>query len=1168
MILDDVSASRGALELRAQADLVDGFLGELDEDDRVAVVAFDVAARTRLGLTRVDDVDRQAVRTALAGEGGVGATDFGAALDAATALLAGVAPEDAMIVYVGDGVITSGARNLDALRARLAGKATFVGVGVGDGPDTQTLDALAAATGGYATTIDLADDVRWRAFDLVAALHTPRATGVEARLVDAAGAHVPATVYVRSAQLADGEELEVVAKLASSLAPAALELSGTVDGARWTQRVALDGARAGAGYLPRLWAQRHVAARMLAKHEPVIAPPCTDAAACPSEAELRSARDEAIRKEVVALGKRYFLLSRHTSLLVLENDAMYAKYGVAKGAGDTWAPYAVPARIAVRKVPVGPVTPATPAPTSAPDAELVRLPVPVFYPYDDLNLVFGGTAGPGWAGTGAGGGGAGFTVTREQARAEPRQRDPDAAGADTASAALDESKAERQAAEPSADVAREVAPASGPAPISPISTIPQGTSTSTGAGFGSGAGRAARIDSRWPYRYGRYGFVPTPARLAQPRDVAFDDLTGFIPALFPDASDTWRAELAAAAGGATSHPIDPAAAALLAEARRALPAGVYRWGERELAVDGARRVGWRRTTGADLGETASFDGTSWLRRYTELGIDVTRTLAEDDVAFALAHLPIWIAEPAHYARWFEVRATGPREVTLAGAAGVGFVLTFDDRHRLVSLARRGGAELVRVTWGPAGPTAAVVAGDEVEVGFTAQVVTDAVAWAHGASPAGVGVELPARQVAHWDGVLAARTPGEPAWRHAQRQRLVSLAASSDRPALVAAFEALRAHGGVELGDLVLASGGLAGVEAPLGALAGTPVGRYLAAARALHARPDARSRRRARPGSSARCGRCARSRGCSSAAARSAPRARPIGSPRSAATRSTCGWSRPRWSRVMSGIRTSRACGTRSRSARTATSRARTPRRSSRRAARGTSRPIRSRPWSPASSCARARRSWGTRCTPSTRRAAARPAGSRCGRCGAIACSRATATTTSWRCSRSRTSTRATRRPSSRARRRSPATTRRAWWRSRSSRTPAVTARSRSGSSSRSSSSAPRASCCSSPRRSRARSSARATRSRTSRPRRGSAATRRSRWRRCAPSSRTSSSSRASSRSRRPTPRRAARRSSARTAGRRTGAGSIPAIRTSTARWASCCSRSASTPRRGASCRP
>src|SRR5439155_13570895 len=209
-----------------------------------AVVAFDVEARQKLAPTRVVDVDRRAVRESLKGEGGVGATDFAAALDAALKLLDG---NDGTIVYLGDGMITSGPRHLDELRAKIAGKAHFVGVGIGDGPDTQTLEALAGATGGYTTTIDLADDVGWRAFDLVAALHTPRVTGVTAKLVDAHGQLVPATLYLESPQLADGEEIAAVAKLAGSGTPAALDVTRTLDGQPWHRTIGLSVAAGSPG---------------------------------------------------------------------------------------------------------------------------------------------------------------------------------------------------------------------------------------------------------------------------------------------------------------------------------------------------------------------------------------------------------------------------------------------------------------------------------------------------------------------------------------------------------------------------------------------------------------------------------------------------------------------------------------------------------------------------------------------------------------------------------------------------------------------------------------------------------------------------------------------------------------------------------------------------------
>ncbi|MBA3454619.1 MAG: VWA domain-containing protein, partial [Deltaproteobacteria bacterium] len=885
VILDDVSASRGAMERRAQADLVDAFVREIDEDDRLAVIAFDVAARHKLPLSRVNDIDRTALRTSLRDEGDVGATDFAVALDAATKLLAGVNPEDAMIVYLGDGVVTSGTRNLDALRTQLAGKARFIGVGVGDGPDTQTLEALAAATNGYATTIDLADDLGWRAFDLVAALHTSRVTGLEGRLVDAAGTLVPSALYLRSSQLTDGDELEVVAKLAGSGTPSALELTGTMNGSPWQRRIPLEGTAVEGGYAPRLWAQRHVAARMLAKHEAVVMTPCTAVAAtrgkaavqCPTEIEARAKRDEAIRQEVVTLGKQYFLLSRHTSLLVLENDAMYAQYGVRKGSGDTWAPYALPATIPI--VTTAPMI----VPTDvADDAVLVRQPIEIFYDhganaqqrftagFDQDESTGWGTIGTGRFGTigrgsgtgqgfgasgvGRGGGGgrsrvdlgiaavssspSAITVTTMATQSPPTIPDGEAKLADKNVDLADE----RQQAT-SGDFAqtgtREVA---------------KRRSVSTGelGGKSGMRGRAGFFDSGstaaiipW-----RTAGPMVPQRMSYPSDVAFDDLTAFIPALVPDASDAWRERLEAIHGDGKPHAIDAAAKALLAEARKALPAGVYRWGNLEIAVDSARRLGWRRTTDTDLTETASFDGTTWTRRYAELGLDVSRTFAEDDVALALAYLPVWIAEPSHYAKYFEVHARSGNQITLsrimAGKAEVVFVLEFDARHRLSAIRDAKGSELLAVTWGDTGPTSARSLGESVSVGFTGQAIADATTWAHGPQTASnVVVEMPGRLPTYWQTKLAAETAGSPAWRHLQRQNMVSLAATNHRPGLFAAFEALRAGGGVQLGDLVLASGGiatgstdaqLAAALAPFSGSAGA-VARYFVAGRAYGKSP-------------------------------------------------------------------------------------------------------------------------------------------------------------------------------------------------------------------------------------------------------------------------------------------------------------------------------------------
>jgi len=864
VVLDDVSASRDALTRRAQHDMIDGFLRELDEDDRISIIAFDVNARTKLAVTRVLDVDRRAVRASLAEEGNIGATDFNVALDAALKMLEGVDPRDANIIYLGDGIISSGTRQLDKLRAKLTGKAHFIGVGIGDGPDTQTLESLAAATGGYSTTLDLADDLGWRAFDLVAALHTPRVAGLEGKLVDAQGTHVPATVYIKTPQLADGEELELVAKLASDLTPAVVELTGTLEGAPWKQRIQLANADTTAGYLPRLWAQQHIAARLLAKHEPVSVPPCVDAPApqpvsvrgrslpvvpavpvCKTERELREERDEGIRKDIVALGKQYFLLSRHTSLLVLENDAMYKKYGVEKGTGDTWAHYKVPEKIDVVSRP-------TLTLDIASDAVLIRRPVQAFYNagYFDPNIVqferqIGGGLGSG-TGFGFGGSRVSLGLARGPRTIETASRDMPKA---EAKKATEESGGERDDNDGEAPTDRKVLLDEASDNLRQRTTVFADEFDSRGGGRGDlqpprESGRFS-IDGKRGKSAGWARPISYPSRLGYPTDQAYDDLTTFLVGLYPDAADGFRKELEIAAAGQQTHAIDDAARQLLTAARAAVPTGVYRWGDLEIVVDPAHQLGWRRTTGMDLAETASFDGKTFTRRYTELGVDVTRAAPDDAVALQLAYLPLWIAEPAQYARWFEVSAKG-REVSLSKLvqrspgktkAELAYVLVFDAQHHLTQIRDAKGEKLLEVTWGNIGPTSIKSGATTSTIGFSGLPIADAVAWAHGSTAPGVAIEMPMRVAPYWEAKATKLTTGSAEWRYAQRQRMASLAAINDRSTLLTTVELLRNNGGLELGDLTLASGALATATTDaqfakaIEKHASSPIAQYLATGR-------------------------------------------------------------------------------------------------------------------------------------------------------------------------------------------------------------------------------------------------------------------------------------------------------------------------------------------------
>jgi tetratricopeptide (TPR) repeat protein len=878
VLLDDVSASRDKLELKAQADVVDHLLTELDEDDQVAVLSFDVGVRDAGPMAKVVDVDRHQVRQALERErGGVGATDLDAALTRALALLGDGDPRDRYVVYLGDGEVTDGERTLGTLRARLRGKATFVGVGIGDGADLPTLATLADATGGMTYTIDPADDLGWRAFDLVAALYTPRATGLDVDVLGPDGTKVPgALAYLRSGELGAGEQLEVVARVPARARVAAIAVHGDAGGAPWSVRIDPAAAARPAGdpgYLPRMWAKRRIAALLRDKLDDV---PCAGEP-CPSPEELLEAHREVLRKEIVALGKRYFILSRHTSLLVLENDAMYAQYGVPRTRTAQWAPYQVPATIPVAPRGTGPA----PIAAGTTQAVLVREPQPVFYRQDQQAML----ESTWWNGPAAqprGGGFAGpvrrdWVVTRGL-----RAQD----GLDRMGWDLDANRETTIEAEQTKKAKGESAPmasATGDTASARVTTLPDADSAALdqtvvttagldvggygtighgagggGTGFGYGRGHATRwageglLGKNADEKLGGLGYGPmqagqlAPVSMVSPSDPRLDDLTDQVTGFFPGPFDAAAADLHRAGHGKHGS-IDPAARALLDAARRQVRPGAYRWGDGpEVTVDGAGRLGWRMRDDDGLDELDSYDGTTWRRAYPELGLELVRPVGDDEPALYGTVLPVLVASPDHLARWYDVTAAG-RTVTLKPATGAGTPITIDldGQGRVVAL--RAGGDDVTITWGAAGPTAAQLGATSIAVSFSPAADADATAQVRADAGALVAVDLPLHTPAYWRTRLATMTAGSDPWRHGERQLLAALAALRDHAGLWTEYQALRAHGGIAAGDVALASRGLAIATTDdqlTDALAHVPDGAramagYLAAARRYGKHPGA-----------------------------------------------------------------------------------------------------------------------------------------------------------------------------------------------------------------------------------------------------------------------------------------------------------------------------------------
>jgi hypothetical protein len=288
--------SRSSLEGRALADqLLATSLAELAPDDHFVVLASDVAVvPSTPELVPVSPAAIAAATKFLAGIEPDGASDLGAALTAAAAL------HPSEVIYIGDGIPTWGEQKpaaLDALADRLG--APIHAALIGKGATTALWGDLAGRTGGRAIIVRKIDDAMRFA---LAATHTseiPRM--VAAHVVIAGEAEVfPAqatTIYA-------GDELVALIKTPAGTTPTTVTLTGVANGKPVSKAIPLPAAVDEPGV-----AQRY-GADLIAALE---------------------ARD-AERETIVAASRDFGVLSKFTSLLVLENDEAYKKYAIERKA--------------------------------------------------------------------------------------------------------------------------------------------------------------------------------------------------------------------------------------------------------------------------------------------------------------------------------------------------------------------------------------------------------------------------------------------------------------------------------------------------------------------------------------------------------------------------------------------------------------------------------------------------------------------------------------------------------------------------------------------------------------------------------------------------------------------------------------------------------------------
>lgn len=289
-----VDTSRSSLESRElELELLRTTLGQLGPRDRFAILASDVAVTPQgNGFVTAGPDAIAAATTFIGGIEPDGATDIGAALAAAATLH----PTD--VIYIGDGIPSWGVREPTALAAAAATIGAPIHAALlGKGASTELWSGVTGASGGRAMIVRRAIDADRFA---LAATHLDGVRRLRnARVTSAAGVLYPGAATT----LLEGDELTALIHTpAGEPAPTTVTLTGDVDGKVVSQQIDVSAAVTVRGVAQR-WAVHHLAA-------------------------LEAA--DAPREELVRASQELGVLSRATSLLVLESDEAYQTYKIER----------------------------------------------------------------------------------------------------------------------------------------------------------------------------------------------------------------------------------------------------------------------------------------------------------------------------------------------------------------------------------------------------------------------------------------------------------------------------------------------------------------------------------------------------------------------------------------------------------------------------------------------------------------------------------------------------------------------------------------------------------------------------------------------------------------------------------------------------------------------
>jgi hypothetical protein len=307
VIVVDRSYSTQPSRLERAAALAAGVVRGLGAESRVQVLACATGCDALGGgLQAATPELADALARDIAELEALGATRLAEAMAAAgRALRAGGGPVTrGRVLYLGDGIASLGELDPSHLAARTReglGSARLTAVSLGGEVDDVALRAMTRATDGAFIPMRPGDSVGTLAWKAVDRQFAEPLRDARLALPEGMREVAPAALGV----VWPGDELFVTARMGGPVNGAVI-LSGSVAGepyeSRFTVELRPEGV-AGNAFLPRMWAERRID-------------------------DLEQTDGEGERETIVALSTRFHVLSRHTSLLVLESEAMARAFGV------------------------------------------------------------------------------------------------------------------------------------------------------------------------------------------------------------------------------------------------------------------------------------------------------------------------------------------------------------------------------------------------------------------------------------------------------------------------------------------------------------------------------------------------------------------------------------------------------------------------------------------------------------------------------------------------------------------------------------------------------------------------------------------------------------------------------------------------------------------------